>query len=150
MTNKITLDNQICFQITRAHQLFNKFYQEPLSKFNLTYVQYITLLSLWEKDGVTVNYLSQKLGLSNGTLTPLLKRLEKAGWITRTRDKKDERRVLIKLTEHGAKQEEPITSTVQGCLNSLDYDDKTFNNTMNTILDVQNRLEKSEEAKENS
>ncbi|TPR24548.1 MarR family transcriptional regulator [Apilactobacillus micheneri] len=150
MTNKITLDNQICFQITRAHQLFNKFYQEPLSKFNLTYVQYITLLSLWEKDGVTVNYLSQKLGLSNGTLTPLLKRLEKAGWITRTRDKKDERRVLIKLTEHGAKQEEPITSTVQGCLNSLDYDDETFNNTMNTILDVQNRLEKSEEAKENS
>lgn len=148
MTNKITLDDQICFQITRAHQLFNKFYQEPLSKFNLTYVQYITLLSLWEKDGVTVNYLSQKLGLSNGTLTPLLKRLEKAGWITRTRDKKDERRVLIKLTEHGAKQEEPITSTVQGCLNSLDYDDKTFNNTMNTILDVQNRLEKSE--KENS
>ncbi|WP_105956545.1 MarR family winged helix-turn-helix transcriptional regulator [Apilactobacillus quenuiae] len=150
MTNKITLDNQICFQITRAHQLFNKFYQEPLSKFNLTYVQYVTLLSLWEKDEVTVNYLSQKLGLSNGTLTPLLKRLEKAGWITRTRDKKDERRVLIKLTEYGAKQEEPITSTVQGCLNSLGYNDETFQKTMDTILDVQHRLEKSEAEKAKS
>ncbi|UQS84514.1 MarR family transcriptional regulator [Apilactobacillus apisilvae] len=143
MTNKITLDNQICFQISRAHQLFNKFYQEPLSKFNLTYVQYVTLLSLWEKDGVTVNYLSQKLGLSNGTLTPLLKRLEKADWITRKRDKKDERRVLVKLTEHGKKQEKTITSSVQGCLNRLNYDDKTFQQTMNTILDVQDRLEKS-------
>ncbi|AYF92188.1 MarR family winged helix-turn-helix transcriptional regulator [Apilactobacillus bombintestini] len=144
MTRKIVLDNQICFQISRAHQLFNKFYQEPLSKFNLTYVQYVTLLSLWEKDGVTVNYLSQKLGLSNGTLTPLLKRLEKAGWITRTRDKADERRVLIHLTELGKQKKEPILNAVQGCLNRLDYSDQQFDEVMDTIEDLQDRLEKSE------
>lgn len=144
MTRKIVLDNQICFQISRAHQLFNKFYQEPLSKFNLTYVQYVTLLSLWEKDGVTVNYLSKKLGLSNGTLTPLLKRLEKAGWITRTRDKADERRVLIHLTELGKQKKEPILNAVQGCLNRLDYSDQQFDEVMDTIEDLQDRLEKSE------
>lgn len=143
MTRKIVLDNQICFQISRAHQLFNKFYQGPLSKFNLTYVQYVTLLSLWEKDGVTVNYLSQKLGLSNGTLTPLLKRLEKAGWITRTRDKADERRVLIHLTELGKQKKEPILNAVQGCLNRLDYSDQQFDEVMDTIEDLQDRLEKS-------
>lgn len=143
MTKQLTLDDQICFQISRAHQLFNKFYQEPLNKFNLTYVQYITLLSLWEKDGVTVNYLSQKLGLSNGTLTPLLKRLEKAGWISRNRDQADERRVLIHLTELGHKKKEPILTSVQGCLNRLNYNDQEFKNTMDVILDLQKRLENS-------
>jgi MarR family transcriptional regulator, organic hydroperoxide resistance regulator len=143
MTKQITLDDQICFQISRAHQLFNKFYQEPLNEFNLTYVQYITLLSLWEKDGVTVNHLSQKLGLSNGTLTPLLKRLEKAGWITRTRDHADERRVLINLTETGRSKKGPILSTVQGCLNRLNYNPQEFQDTMNVILDLQKRLENS-------
>ncbi|GAA6112850.1 MAG: MarR family transcriptional regulator [Apilactobacillus sp.] len=143
MPKEITLNDQICFQISRAHQLFNKFYQEPLDEFNLTYVQYITLLSLWEKDGVTVNFLSQKLGLSNGTLTPLLKRLEKAGWITRNRDKADERRVLIHLTELGNEKKEPILQAVQGCLNRLNYSDDEFAAAMDTIIDLQERLEKT-------
>lgn len=143
MPKEITLNDQICFQISRAHQLFNKFYQEPLDEFNLTYVQYITLLSLWEKDGVTVNFLSQKLGLSNGTLTPLLKRLEKAGWITRNRDKADERRVLIHLTELGKEKKEPILQAVQGCLNRLNYSDDEFTAAMETIIDLQERLEKT-------
>lgn len=143
MPKEVTLNDQICFQISRAHQLFNKFYQEPLEKFNLTYVQYITLLSLWENDGVTVNYLSQKLGLSNGTLTPLLKRLEKAGWITRNRDKADERRVLIHLTQLGKDNKEPILESVQGCLNRLNYSDDEFADAMDTIIDLQHRLEKT-------
>ncbi|CAI2690349.1 MarR family winged helix-turn-helix transcriptional regulator [Apilactobacillus apinorum] len=143
MPKEITLNDQICFQISRAHQLFNKFYQEPLDEYNLTYVQYITLLSLWEKDGVTVNFLSQKLGLSNGTLTPLLKRLEKAGWITRNRDKADERRVLIHLTELGKEKKEPILQAVQGCLNRLNYSDDEFAAAMDTIIDLQERLEKT-------
>lgn len=78
-----------------------KLYRPLLSEFGLTYTQYITLLSLWEQDNVTVKDLGAKLFLDSGTLTPLLKKLENMELITRTRDKADERNVIIALTERG-------------------------------------------------
>jgi len=78
-----------------------KLYRPYLDELGLTYTQYVTMLVLWERDNVSVKRLGEELLLDSGTLTPLLKKLEATGLITRTRDAKDERSVLVQLTEQG-------------------------------------------------
>lgn len=95
------LEHQLCFAFYTCSREMMKLYRPLLSPLGLTYTQYITLLSLWERDGVTVKELGAKLFLDSGTLTPLLKKLEAMGLITRTRDKEDERSVIIELTAKG-------------------------------------------------
>lgn len=97
----LKLDNQICFAFYACSREITKLYRPALEKLGLTYTQYVTMLSLWEQDHVTVTALGNKLYLDSGTLTPLLKKLEAAGHITRTRDRNDERSVLVELTEQG-------------------------------------------------
>ncbi|MBK1812373.1 MarR family transcriptional regulator [Clostridium sp. YIM B02505] len=97
----LKLDNQLCFAIYACSKEIIKGYRPYLDELGLTYTQYITLLSLWEKDSVTVKELGTKLYLDSGTLTPLLKKLEASNLIERIRDKEDERNVIIKLTEEG-------------------------------------------------
>jgi DNA-binding MarR family transcriptional regulator len=96
-----TLDDQLCFAIYSANAAINRMYRPHLSKLGLTYPQYIALLALWETDDVTVGALGKRLFLDTNTLTPLLKRLETMGHLTRTRDKADERVVRIRLTDQG-------------------------------------------------
>lgn len=95
------LDNQLCFALYSASLQMTKLYKPLLDEIGLTYPQYVTLLALWEADGVTVGALGERLFLDSGTLTPLLKRLETAGLVTRTRNAEDERQVLIRLTTKG-------------------------------------------------
>ncbi|QNK57158.1 MarR family winged helix-turn-helix transcriptional regulator [Paenibacillus sp. PAMC21692] len=95
------LDNQICFAIYASSREITKLYRPLLQNLGLTYTQYVTMLALWEKDNATVSELGTKLYLDSGTLTPLLKKLEAAGLVKRTRDKKDERSVLVTLTPDG-------------------------------------------------
>lgn len=95
------LEHQLCFAFYTCSREMMKLYRPLLSPLGLTYTQYITLLSLWERDGVTVKELGAKLFLDSGTLTPLLKKLEAMELITRTRDKDDERNVIIDLTGKG-------------------------------------------------
>ena len=97
----LKLDNQLCFAIYACSKEIIKGYRPFLDNLGLTYTQYITLLALWEKDGVTVKELGHRLYLDSGTLTPLLKKLEASNLIVRIRDKEDERNVIIKLTEEG-------------------------------------------------
>jgi MarR family transcriptional regulator, organic hydroperoxide resistance regulator len=97
----LVLDNQLCFALYSASLQMTKLYKPLLDKIGLTYPQYVTMLSLWETDGVTVGALGERLFLDSGTLTPLLKRLEAAGLVTRTRNAEDERQVLIRLTAKG-------------------------------------------------
>lgn len=97
----LVLDNQLCFALYSASLQMTKLYKPLLEKLGLTYPQYVTMLSLWETDGVTVGALGERLFLDSGTLTPLLKRLEAAGLVTRTRNADDERQVLIRLTAKG-------------------------------------------------
>lgn len=97
----LVLDNQLCFALYSASLQMTKLYKPLLDKIGLTYPQYVTMLSLWETDGVTVSALGERLFLDSGTLTPLLKRLEAAGLVTRTRNAEDERQVLIRLTAKG-------------------------------------------------
>jgi DNA-binding MarR family transcriptional regulator len=95
------LDNQICFAIYASSREITKLYRPLLQDIGLTYTQYVTMLALWEKDNVTVSELGNRLYLDSGTLTPLLKKLEAAGLVRRTRDRNDERSVLVTLTAEG-------------------------------------------------
>ena len=97
----LRLDNQICFAIYSTAHTFNRVYKPLLDRLGLTYPQYLVMLVLWEKDGVPVKDIGERLLLDSGTLTPLLKRLEAAQLIKRTRSTQDERQVLIALTLQG-------------------------------------------------
>lgn len=97
----LQLDHQLCFALYSASLAMTKLYKPLLDELGLTYPQYLALLALWERDGLTVSELGQRLFLDSGTLTPLLKRLEAAGLVSRLRDTADERRVLVRLTAQG-------------------------------------------------
>ncbi|WP_312306938.1 MarR family transcriptional regulator [Pulveribacter sp.] len=97
----LRLDHQVCFALYSASLAMTKLYKPPLDALGLTYPQYVALLALWERDGLTVSELGERLFLDSGTLTPLLKRLEAAGLVARQRDAQDERRVRITLTPEG-------------------------------------------------
>lgn len=95
------LERQLCFAVYSAAHAFNRAYKPILDRVGLTYPQYLVMLVLWEKGCLSVKTIGEKLDLDSGTLSPLLKRLEQAGLIIRTRDPKDERQVIISLTEKG-------------------------------------------------
>ena len=97
----LRLDNQICFAVYSTAHAFNRVYKPLLDRLSLTYPQYLVMLVLWEQDGIAVRAIGEKLFLDSGTLTPLLKRLEGAHLIRRTRSSADERQVLIALTAQG-------------------------------------------------
>jgi DNA-binding MarR family transcriptional regulator len=98
---ELHLDNQLCFSVYAAAHAFAQAYKPHLAPLGLTYPQYLVMLLLWEKDGRAVNELGNPLHLDSGTLTPLLKRMEKAGLVSRRRCDKDERVMRIHLTETG-------------------------------------------------
>lgn len=95
------LDQQFCFAVYSTMHALNRTYKPLLERLGITYPQYIVLLVLWERDGVPVGEIGEKLMLDSSTLTPLLKRMEAAGIIRRTRNPDDERQVLIALTGEG-------------------------------------------------
>lgn len=97
------LDNQLCFAVYSASLAMTRLYKPLLDKLGLTYPQYIVMLALWERDGVMVSELGERVSLDSGTLTPLLKRLEANGFVARARDAADERRVQVTLTAAGRK-----------------------------------------------
>ncbi|MDZ4374716.1 MAG: MarR family transcriptional regulator [Phenylobacterium sp.] len=99
--NPLALDHQLCFSVYSAANLMTRLYRPLLQPLGLTYLQYLAMLALWERSPQSVGELGQRLGLDSGTLTPLFKRMQDAGHLTRTRDPADERRVIIQLTESG-------------------------------------------------
>lgn len=96
------LDGQVCFALYRASHTLTAVYRELLRPLGLTYPQYLVMLALWEGDGIPVRELSERVCLDSGTISPLLRRLTAHGLVTRTRDRRDERRVVIRLTERGS------------------------------------------------
>ena len=97
----LNLDAQLCFALYASSMAMTKRYKPLLAPLGLTYPQYLAMLVLWEGDGIAVSQLGERLQLDSGTLTPLLKRLEGAGFVQRLRDAADERRVLLRLTPAG-------------------------------------------------
>ncbi|AZE50146.1 Organic hydroperoxide resistance transcriptional regulator [Pseudomonas chlororaphis] len=97
----LLLDNQLCFALHSTSLLMTKVYKPLLQELGLTYPQYLAMMVLWEQDGLTVGEISSRLLTDPGSLTPLLKRLEAEGLLSRTRSREDERVVIIELTEQG-------------------------------------------------
>ncbi|AHC23657.1 MULTISPECIES: MarR family winged helix-turn-helix transcriptional regulator [Mycobacteriaceae] len=95
------LSDFLCFAVYSANLAYGKAYKPLLDKAGITYTQYLVIVSLWEKDHQTVSGLGEKLFLESNTLTPILKRLEGAGYLTRERSADDERQVLVSLTDTG-------------------------------------------------
>ncbi len=95
------LDDQLCFALHAASRAFDSLYRVLLRESGLTYPQYLVLLVLWEHGEVTVKSLGKRLRLDSGTLSPLLKRLEAAGFVERRRSNEDERSVIVRTTEAG-------------------------------------------------
>ena len=112
----LLLGNQICFAIYSTAHAFNRVYKPLLDRLGLTYPQYLVMLVLWERDGVPVKDIGERLFLDSGTLTPLLKRLEVAQLIKRTRSTADERQVLIALTSQGQALREKARTVPQSIL----------------------------------
>ncbi|WP_108503368.1 MarR family winged helix-turn-helix transcriptional regulator [Paracoccus indicus] len=96
------LESMLCFDVYAVNLAFGRIYKPLLDPLGLTYPQYLVLMSLWGQDGQSVGQLGAGLGLDSSTLTPLIKRIEAAGLVTRKRDPQDERRVIVSLTDQGA------------------------------------------------
>jgi len=99
--HKLPLDAQLCFSLYAATIAVNRTYKPKLDALGLTYPQYLVLSTLWERDGQSVSAIADRLSLESSTITPLLKRLEAAGMLTRQRNPEDERQVIVALTDKG-------------------------------------------------
>ena len=119
----IRIGNQICFPLYACAKEIVRQYRKPLEALNLTYTQYIVMMVLWEHGDMTEGELGRIVRLDSGTLAPLLKRLEKQGYINRVRPDDNERKLLISLTEEGDALKEKalnVPCEVAGCLNMSD------------------------------
>ncbi len=97
----LPLDSQLCFSIYSAAIAINRVYKPMLDELGVTYTQYLVLSALWEKDGLTITVVADRLGLEPSTITPAVKRLESAGFVSRQRSALDERQVQVHLSKKG-------------------------------------------------
>lgn len=116
---QLKLENQLCFPVYAASRLIIREYQPFLDNLKITYPQYLVLMILWENDGVTVNDIAIKLVLNTNTITPLLKRMEKQGFIERKRSQTDERKVIVHLTLQGKKLQKDAANIPEQLANKL-------------------------------
>ncbi len=115
----IRLRNQICFPLYACAKEIIRQYREPLAELNLTYTQYIVMMVLWESGSMTEGELGKTVRLDSGTLAPLLKRLERQGYITRVRLESNERKLMVSLTEAGENLKDravEVPKAMQGCI----------------------------------
>ncbi|MBP5505441.1 MAG: MarR family transcriptional regulator [Bacteroidales bacterium] len=106
---KFKLENQLCFRLYTASRLLTQAYHPLLGEHGLTYPQYLVLLVLWEKDAQPVNDIAKRLLLETNTVTPLLKRMEAEGIVTRSKGKEDARQMIVRLTKKGHDLQKKLT-----------------------------------------
>ena len=142
------LSNQLCFPLYAAARNVTGLYTPCLRPLGLTYTQYIVFLVLWEKDALTVGEIGERLMLDNGTLSPLLKKMEQAGYVERRRSQEDERVVVITLTEAGRALQEKakdIPAQVAGCIDLSPEKAQTLYTLLYELLENQKRKEHKHE-----
>ena len=130
------LDNQLCFPLYAAARNVTGLYTPHLRPLGLTYTQYITLLVLWEKDSISVSEIGNRLMLDNGTLSPMLKKMEQAGYIVRERSKDDDRVVIISLTQKGRDLKEEAKEMVKNLLEGLSIKDLNIDEKKLDKIDI--------------
>ena len=136
--DSLKLENQLCFPLYAAAKEIVRKYKPFLDEIDLTYTQYITMMVMWEEEEINVTHLGEKLYLDSGTLTPLLKKLESKGYITRQRSKDDERTLDVKLTEEGLALKDKalsIPANMSGCIKLSVEEAALLYKTLNKILD---------------
>ena len=133
----LKLDRQFCFPLYACSRELIKEYKPFLDELDLTYTQYITMLVLWERKSINVKTLGDQLFLDSGTLTPLLKKLEAKGLVTRKRSSEDERNLIVSITEAGEALKEqalPIPAEVAKCSNLTEDEQQTIYHLMYKFL----------------
>lgn len=119
---QLKLENQLCFPFYAVSRLIIRAYQEDLDRLGITYPQYLVLMVLWEKDGISVNEITEKLILNTNTVTPLLKRMEAMQLITRTPSTVDQRKIIIQLTSQGWAMRESAAEIPLKLMNKLNLE----------------------------
>ncbi len=136
----VRLADFMCFSVYSTNLAYSRVYRPVLEKLGVTYPQYIAIVSLWEQDNQTVNELSEKLFLEPSTVTPMLKKLEAQGYLTRTRDEKDERVVRIALTEQGRQTRLQAAEYSQLTVQASGLDKAQFRNLQREIASLRDNL----------
>ena len=134
----LKLKNQLCFALYAATNAITRAYRSRLSHIGLTYSQYLVLMVLWEADGITVKNIAQELHLDSPTITPLLKRLESAGFVSRQRGEQDERVVNVFLTDAGRNIQARVAEMQKGVACQTGLQETQFielRNTLHQLID---------------
>lgn len=134
----LKLENQLCFLLYATSKEVVRRYKPLLDELNLTYTQYIALLVLWEQKSLSVKELGEFLFLDSGTLTPVLKALENKGYISRKKSKKDERVLMVALTESGMELKDravQIPSKISDCINIEEDEARALFDILKKMLD---------------
>jgi DNA-binding MarR family transcriptional regulator len=137
------LDDLLCFAVHSTGFAFNRVYRRPLQRLGLTYPQYLVMVALWGEEDVTVGQLGERLSLDSGTLTPLLKRLEGMGLLTRRRSEADERRVMVALTDKGRKLKREAADVTRCIAESAGLSLAEFTRLMREIKSLRANLERA-------
>ncbi len=134
----LKLENQLCFPLYVCSKEIVRRYKPFLDELDITYTQYITLMALWDRGSLSVKELGKILFLDSGTLTPLLKTLESKGFVVRSRDKEDERNVIISLTDEGMQLREravKVPAQMGSCLKIDPKDAADLYRILHTLMD---------------
>ncbi|WP_230989431.1 MarR family winged helix-turn-helix transcriptional regulator [Devosia faecipullorum] len=136
-----TIDQMLCFAVYSAGHAFTRFYKPRLEALGLTYPQYLVFLVLWERDDISVKTLGERLFLDSGTITPLIKRLEARGLVTRRRDEDDERQVRIRLTAEGKALKAKAESVPLAAMKGTGLSDEAADALRHELLALRERLD---------
>lgn len=138
----LKIENQLCFRIYSASRKIIRLYKPLLDKLEITYPQYLTMLVMWQKEIIDFKSLSTILDMTTGTLTPILQRLELKGYIKKEKDKEDDRRVNVILTELGKNIKEEALCVPKELVEKLDLSDKDYLKYADVLDDLLNKIDK--------
>lgn len=137
MNEMLKLENQLCFPLYACAKEVVRRYTPLLEPLGLTYTQYIAMMVMWEHKSISVRDMGKMLFLDSGTLTPMLKKMEKSGWISRNRSKEDERMVILTITDKGEKLQEKAADVpvrMAGCLTLKNDDAMQLYSLLNELM----------------
>ena len=141
ISNGLALENQLCFALYAATRAVTQLYREKLSPLGLTYPQYLVLLVLWDEAGVTLSHIGRRLKLDSGTLTPLIKRMERGGLVARRRNPNDEREVLIWPSDHAVSLRQQVYDARLHVLCRLGIDEAELAEKRADIMEIVEAME---------
>jgi DNA-binding MarR family transcriptional regulator len=137
----LKLDNQLCFRLYYISRKMTKAYQPLLKKYDLTYPQYIVMLAMFEEKRVDFKVLSQRVNLAEGTLTPIIKRLEKMGYVKKEKNEDDQRKIDVVLTKKGDQLNEKIIDVPMGLAKRLQLSLERYQSVVHELEELDKLLD---------